>query len=308
VPKTVVITGATGFIGRHLCRRLVQDGYDVVALTRNPVRGRDILGDQVVAVEWDGLSAEGWAEYAEGASAIVNLAGENIGAGRWTEEKKRRILHSRLHAGKAVVEAVERVQHKPRAVIQASGIGVYGDRGDELCDETTPFGKGFLPDIGRQWEASTREVARCGVRHVVIRTGVVLDREEGFLPRVVLPFRLFVGGHFGSGRQWLSWIHIQDEIRAIQFLIENENTAGLFNLSSPNPLSSKEFSKILGGIMKKPSWLPVPSFLFRLLFGEMAEALILTGQRSVPKRLLKEGFAFRYVDLEPALCEILFHP
>ena len=303
--KRIVITGATGFIGRALCAKLSQEGYEVVALTRNPDRGREILGDEVKAAKWDGRNAEGWTEYAEGAFAIVNLAGENLGAGRWTAERKQCILQSRLDAGKAVVEGVEQAQHRPKVILQASGIGVYGDRGDELCDESSDLGTGFLPEVGKQWEASTRDVTDLGVRHVVIRTGVVLGKDDGFLPRILPPFRFFVGGHFGSGRQWLSWIHIHDEVRAIRFLIENENTAGVFNLASPNPLSSKDFSKILGHVMKRPSWLPTPDFLFHLLFGEMAEALILTGQRSAPKRLLDEGFAFRYPDLAPALRDIL---
>ena len=303
--KPIIITGATGFIGRALCKSLIESGYNLAALSRNPEKGKEILGDKVQVVYWDGRSAEGWGHYADGAFAIINLAGDNIGAGRWTEEKKQRILQSRLNAGKAVVEAVEQAQNRPRVVIQASGISVYGDRGEEICDESTPLSTGFLPDVGRQWEESTQNVTSLGVRHAIIRSGVVFGKGGGFLSRVVLPFRLFFGGHFGSGEQWFSWTHIEDEVRAIQFLMESEAARGIFNLTSPNPLTSRELAKILGRVLKRPSWFHVPSFMLRLLFGEMADALILSGQRGVPKRLLDLGFEFQYPELEMALREIV---
>ena len=303
--KHVIITGATGFIGKPLCKLLFEDGYEVVALSRNPDKGRETFDNRVNVVKWDGQSAEGWAHYADGALAIVNLAGDNIGAGRWTEEKKQKILQSRLNAGKVVVEAIERVTEKPKVVIQASGISVYGDRGDELCDESTPFGTGFLPEIGRQWEKSTQHVTTFGVRQVIIRSGVVFGGEGGFLARVMLPFRLFVGGHTGKGTQWYSWIHIEDEVRAIRFFLEKEDVKGIFNLISPHPVTSREFSKTLGKILKRPSWFPVPAPMLRLLFGEMADELILSGQRGVPKRLLDAGFEFQYPELETALRDIL---
>ena len=303
--KCVIITGATGFIGPVLCSHLVEEGYEVVALSRNPDKGRDILGSQVELIKWDGRSTEGWAQCADGAFAIINLAGDNIGNGRWTEEKKQRILHSRLNAGKAVVEAVEQAKEKPKVVIQASGISVYGDRGDELCDESTSFGSGFLPDIGQQWEDSTKHVTTFGTRHVIIRSGVVFGKGGGFLPRVLLPFRLFVGGHTGKGAQWYSWIHIEDEVLAIRFLLEKEEAQGAFNLVSPRPVTSRELSKTLGRILKRPSWFPVPAPMLRLLFGEMADELILSGQRGRPKRLLEAGFEFQYPEVETALRDIL---
>ena len=300
-----IISGATGFIGRILCSHLVEEGYEVVALSRNIDKGRETLGSQVKVIKWDAQRAEGWVQFADGAFAIINLAGDNIGSGRWTQEKKQRILQSRLNSGRAVVDAVEQARNKPKVVIQASGIGVYGDRGDERCDESTPLGTGFLPEVGRQWEASTQGVTDFGVRHVVIRTGVVLGKNEGFLQRNMLPFRLFCGGHFGSGTQWLSWIHIDDEVRAIQFLMENEKAQGVFNLDAPNPLTSKEFAKTLGRVMRHPAWLPVPGFLLKIALGEMAQGLILSGQRGVSKRLSDLGFIFNYPELESALREIL---
>jgi hypothetical protein len=303
--ERIIITGATGFIGRALCKRLVEGGYEVVALSRNPKRGSESLRNQVKIVNWDAKTAEGWANLADGAYAIINLAGENIGSGRWTERKKRRILESRLNAGGAVVQAVEQAESKPKVVVQASGIGIYGNRDDEILDESSLPGSGFLVEVAKPWEESTRKVESVGVRHVIIRTGVVLGADGGFLSRVLLPFRLFMGGRLGSGHQWIPWIHLDDEVRAIVFLIEKENLRGVFNLTAPNPLTSKDFFRLLGRVMRRPSWLPVPGFALRLLLGEMAKELILSGQRAMPKRLLDSGYEFEYPDAESALREIL---
>ncbi len=302
--KTVIITGASGFIGKRLCQRLVENGYAVIALSRNPDRTRPALGEKVTVLRWSEDDARPWSKQADGVYGIINLAGENIGAGRWTKEKKERIVQSRLNAGRIVLEAVNQIHNKPQIVIQASGISIYGDPGDRICDESTAAGSGFLPDVARQWEDSTRAVTSFGTRHVVIRSAVVLGGGEGFLPRVMLPFRFGVGGHFGSGRQWLSWIHIEDEVRAIHFLLDHEDASGVFNLCAPNPVTSKIFSKSLGRAIGKPSWFPTPGPLLRLFLGEMAQALILSGQRAVPKRLLDLGFTFTYPELEAALQSI----
>jgi hypothetical protein len=303
--KRIIISGATGFIGRALCRELIEKGYDVVVLSRNPVKGTTLLSKSLQVVSWDARTAEGWMQYAEGAHGIINLAGENIASGRWTQERKQKILESRLAAGKAIVEAVTRVGHKPRVVIQASGIGYYGSRGDELLKETSSAGQGFLADVATQWEQTTSTVESLGVRQIIIRTGIVLGRDGGFLVRVLLPFKLFMGGYMGSGRQWLSWIHITDEVGAICFLLEKEALTGAFNLCAPHPLAAKEFFHVVGAVMGRPSWLPVPGFMLRLMLGEMAEELILSGQRAVPERLLGTGYEFRYPAAEAALRELL---
>ncbi|MGQ9632300.1 MAG: TIGR01777 family oxidoreductase [bacterium] len=300
-----VIAGATGFIGRGLCRRLLEEGYGVIALSRDPDRGRKLLGNRVSVVGWDGRSAEGWASYADGARAIINLAGESIASGRWTQTKKRAILESRLDAGRAVVEAIKRSQKKPKVVIQASAIGYYGPRSDEMLDESSPPGMGFLAEVAQQWELSTKEAESWGVRHVIIRTGIVLGREGGVLPRLLLPFRLFVGGPLGSGRQWFSWIHLDDEVRAIRFLMEKEDLHGAFNLTAPEQLTMEDFCRVLGRAMNRPSWLSAPGFAMHLLLGEMAEEILLSGQRVVPKRLTEAGYKFLYPEVESALREIL---
>ena len=303
--QRIIITGATGFIGNALCKELIGGGYEVFGLSRNREMGKKLLPDEVEVVKWDTKSGQGWADYADGAYAIVNLAGENIAAGGWTEEKKERIIQSRLDAGKAVLEAVEKAKNRPSVIIQASGIGYYGDSGDEILDETSSPGAGFLVEVAKQWEKTTEKVESFGVRQVIIRTGVVLGEKGGFLSRILLPYRFFVGGHMGSGKQWISWIHIDDEVRAIRFLMEKKDLQGVFNLSSPHPLTSRDFSRILGKVMKKPAWLPVPGFMLRLFLGEMATELILSGQRALPERLQQSGFQFQYPDLESALSKIL---
>ena len=301
----VIITGATGFIGKALCQELTEAGYEVVALSRNPETGTKILGEKVKVAQWDGKTAKGWGNLANGAYAVINLAGENISSGRWTEKRKKIILESRLNAGKAVVEAVKIAKEKPKVVIQASGIGYYGSHADEIVDEDFPPGKGFMPEVAQQWELSTKAVELVGVRHIIIRTGIVLGKDGGAFPRLALPFRLFFGGRLGNGEQWFSWIHLEDEVRAIRFLMEKEDLSGVFNLTAPGALKEKDFARILGDVMRRPSWFPVPGFVLRLLIGEMAEELLLTGQRIVPKRLLDAGVEFFYPEAEFALRDIL---
>jgi uncharacterized protein (TIGR01777 family) len=303
--KRIIVTGGTGFIGKKLCCELVESAYDVIVLTRNIVKAKNIFGDKVDPILWDSKTSEGWIKFADGAHAIINLAGDNIGAGRWTKKKKQRILQSRIHAGKAVVEAITQAKNKSKVVLQASGIGIYGDRSDGLLDEASSLGSGFIPDLARQWELSVKEIETTGVRVVYIRTGVVLGEGADFLKRTLLPFRFFIGGHLGSGKQWISWIHLEDEVRAIKFLLEREDLNGVFNLSAPNPLTFKEFFKTLGKVMNRPSWFHVPGSLLKILLGEMAEGLILSGQRAIPKRLLAAGFKFTYPELESALKEII---
>lgn len=306
----VIITGGTGLIGRALAAELVSAGYEVILLSRRPEQVAG-LPSGVRAERWDGRTADGWGKLADGAAAIVNLAGENLaGEGffpsRWTPELKERIVRSRLNAGAAVVEAVKAAAVRPRVVIQSSGIGVYGPRQDEELSEEAPAGSDFLATLAVQWEASTAEVEALGVRRAVIRTGAVLSRAGGALTRMVLPFRLFAGGWFGSGRQWLSWIHMADQVAAIRFLIENPQASGLFNLCAPQPLTGRDFGRCIGRIMGRPAFLPVPAIVMRLVFGEVT-TVVLDGQRALPKRLLDSGFRFRFPDAESALRELLSH-
>lgn len=299
----VIITGGTGLIGRALSADLVSAGHEVVVLSRTPEQSTGL--PSVVRVErWDTRTGTGWGHLADGAGAIVNLAGENIGADRWTDERKRRILDSRLDAGQAVVQAVEQAAQKPGVVVQASGIGYYGPRGNEEVTEDTASGRDWLAQVAVQWETSTAPVEAMGVRRVVIRSGLVLSAEDGALPRMLPPFRLYVGGPLGNGQQWFPWIHCEDEAAAIRFLIENEEARGPFNLVAPYPLTNAQFSRALSRVMGRPAVMFAPGFVLKLLFGEMA-TLLLDGQRAVPKRLLELGFSFQFPIAEAALKNML---
>ncbi len=300
--KRIIITGGTGLIGRALAAELAAAGYEVVVLSRDPLRARG-LPPGVRAGKWDGRTAQGWGSRADGAYAIVNLAGENLAGGRWTAARKERIRQSRLNAGQAVVEAVRAAERKPAVVVQASGIGYYGPRGDEEVTEEAPPGSDFLGRLAVEWEASTAPVEVLGVRRVVIRTGVVLSAEGGALPRLALPFRFFLGGPLGSGRQWTPWIHIADEVGAIRFLVEQEGARGPYNLAAPHPVTNRELARALGRVLHRPAWLPVPAPALQLALGEMS-AVLLTGQRAVPKRLLEAGFVFRFPEVEAALQDL----
>ena len=300
----VIITGATGFIGRALCKNLCNN-YEIIALSRDVRRAASKIGDYAKIFEWDGRTTGTWVAEADGAYAIINLAGENLSSGRWTQSKKAGILHSRLDSTRAVIAAIKQVSNKPATVIQASAIGYYGSREAEELNESSSQGKGFLADVCQKVELCTEPVAELGVRRVIIRTGIVLDKEEGALPKIAKPFKYFVGGHPGSGKQWFSWISLEDEVAAIRFLVENQEQEGVFNLTSPEPVTMKDFCKKLGKILKRPSWTFVPKFALRLAFGEMADEMLLVSQKVMPKKLLDAGFQFKYTQVSDALKAIL---
>lgn len=300
----VVITGAAGFIGEALCSRLA-GRYEIVALSRNPAKAHQTLGASARVVHWDGKARGEWEREIDGAFAIVNLAGDNVGSARWTKAKKARILDSRIDSANALVEAVGRVDKKPRVFIQASAIGYYGPRADDRLDETSDPGSGFLSSVCQQAENAARHVEQAGIRYVAIRTGVVLGLTGGALPRMIRPYRLFLGGHPGPGSQWFSWISLEDETAAIEFLIKNENLTGPFNLTAPNPVTAKQFAKTLGRTLNRPAWLPIPACALKLILGQMAKELILTGQRVLPNRLTEAGFEFKHKDLQRALTALL---
>jgi uncharacterized protein (TIGR01777 family) len=303
--RRVLITGGTGFIGRALTDELAAAGYAVIALTRNPRRNEAPLGLAAEPVRWDGRTPEGWGPLADGAFAVINLAGENLGEGRWTRAKRARILSSRLEAGRAVVEAVKAVSQKPSVIVQASAIGAYGDRGDDEIDERSPLGAGFLADVVRPWEESTKDIEAMGVRRAIVRSGLVLGSGGGVFPRLAAPFRFLAGGPLGNGRQWYSWIHLTDEIRAIRFLLDRDDLYGVFNLTAPHPLREKDLCRTLGAALKRPCWLPTPAFLLILLFGRKARETVLAGQKVVPRRLLEAGFRFSYPDAQGAFADLL---
>jgi uncharacterized protein len=299
----IVITGGSGLIGSAVAREMGSAGHEVVVLTRDPSRVGP-LPPGTRAVQWDGKTPGDWAKLLDETTVIVHLAGDGIAAGRWTEEKKRRIRDSRLASGRAVLEAIRQAKSRPRALLQGSAVGYYGACGDEEVTESHPPGDDFLARICVEWEASTAEAAALGVRRPVLRTGIVLSGEGGALPRMALPFRLLAGGPLGDGRQWFPWIHEADEVGAIRFLIEREDAGGPFNLTAPEPLTNRDFSRALGRVLSRPSFAPAPGFALRLLLGEMADAL-LHGQRAVPRKLLDLGYVFRHPEAFGALRNLL---
>ena len=299
----VVIAGATGFIGQALCRELAGD-YEIVALSRDAKKASGILAQYGRVVEWDGRTTSGWAAEASGARAIVNLAGEPI-VGRWSQSTKASIRHSRFQSAKAVIDAIEAAHAKPDVFVQGSAIGFYGLRTDEVLDEESSTGRGFLADVCRRLEGAAAKCEAQGVRSVIARTGVVLGRDGGALPKLMRPFRFYLGGHVGNGKQWFSWISLQDEVRAIRFLIENGAARGAFNLTAPEPVTMKAFCQALGQAMGRPCWTAVPGPAVHLLAGEMAKEVLLAGQRVIPKRLMEAGFEFTHSDAAEALASII---
>ena len=300
----VIVTGATGFIGQALCSQLTAD-CKVIALTRRPQHASEILGHAVEVVQWDARAAGSWASYVDGSDAIVNLAGANVASGLWTKTRKDRILNSRLDAATVLLDALTKSAKRPKVMIQASATGFYGSQTDEELDEQSGPGRGFLAEVCRKTESLSEEIQNLGVRSVVIRTGIVLGKGGGALPKMAMPFRFYLGGYWGDGRHWLPWISLSDEVAAIQYLITNVSLRGVFNLTAPNPVTNREFFKTLGAILKGPCWLPMPSMVLKVILGEMADELFLSSQRVLPKKLLDSGFEFEYPALEGALKAIL---
>jgi uncharacterized protein len=297
----ILITGGTGLIGRPLIRSLLSNGHLVTVLSRNTKKISASPALQVL--DWDGRTVTGWGHQLNLIDAVINLAGENIGRFPWTEKRKRTFRESRLDAGNVLVEAIQKAESRPRMFIQASAVGYYGPHGNELVDESTAPGGDFSARLCIDWEASTEPVELMGLRRIVIRTGVVLAKGGGVLPLMAFPVQLFVGGRLGRGEQGYPWIHIDDEVNAIKYLLENENSQGVYNLSAPNPMSNADFTQSLARILHRPYWFHAPQFVIRLALGEMS-TLLLDGQYMLPKRLVEGGFRFEYETVESALRDL----
>ena len=298
-----IIAGGSGLIGRALTADLTADGHEVIILSRRPEQVRG-LPPGARAVQWDGRTPEGWQECVEECDAIVNLTGTRIAPWPWTAARKRQILDSRVHSGAAVTQAVAGAAKRPRVVVQASGVGFYGPRGDESIDETAAPGDDFLAQVCIAWEATAEPLDALGVRRVIIRTGHVLSRTGGLLPYLALPYRLWLGGPMGNGRQGQPWIHIADHVAAVRWLIEHEVATGAFNLVAPQYTTNASMSRALGQALGRPAIVTVPAFVLRLLLGEEA-TILLDGQHPVPARLQELGFSFRFPTAEAALSDLL---
>lgn len=293
-----MIPGGTGLLGTALAAKLAAGGHQVWVLSRNPQAQK--AAPQVQTAVWDGATPDGWGHLVDQMDAIINLAGENIGAKRWSSQRKEQIRASRVKTGGAICEAVQRAEKKPAVLIQASAIGAYGPGGDQWLDETAGYGQDFQSMVCREWEASTRPVEGLGVRRVVIRTGLVMTRHGGWMEPLTTAFRLFAGGPMGSGRQWWSWIHLEDYISGVIHCLTHPETSGTYNLAAPNPEQMISFGRELARVLGRPFWIPAPALGLRLILGEMSD-LILFGQRVNSQKLVGSGYTYRYATLRPAL-------
>jgi uncharacterized protein (TIGR01777 family) len=300
----IIVTGATGFIGRSLIARCVAEKHDVVALTRNVNSGQRALPAGVKVIAWDGATGGEWAREVDGADAIVNLAGESIGAKRWTPARKSLIVESRVQAARAIRDAIAAAGRKPAVLVNSSAVGYYGSVVEGDVTEDHQPGTGFLAETCVRWEAEAVTIAPLGPRVVMIRTGVVLGEAGGALERMTLPFKLFAGGPIGSGAQWFPWIHRDDVVNIIMFALQNSNVSGPINLTAPESVTMRTFCEALGKAMHRPSWAPVPAPVLRLALGEMA-GMILTGQRVVPAKLKELGYEFKFPRLAMALADVI---
>lgn len=294
----LVIAGATGFIGSKLTDRLWNEFHSVALLSRRPPAEVNVTKKEWFA--WQPGSTGDWEKAVDGADGIINLSGEPIADKRWNAARKEHLRSSRIDTTRSLVNAIAKAKAKPKFLINASAVGYYGAHGDEIVSEKTGPGEDFLARLCVDWEEEAKRAEALDVRVALVRTGIVLDKGEGALAKMVTPFKLFAGGPLGSGEQWMPWIHIEDEIGLICFLIENSAARGAFNATAPNPVTMAAFSTALGEVLNRPSWASVPPSVLTLMVGEMAE-MLLHGQRAVPEAALKLGYVFKYPELTAAL-------
>lgn len=297
----ILISGSHGLVGTALIRSVIEDSHEVVRL----VRRAHTIGE--LEIEWHPNQGRIDAQHLEGFDAVVHLAGESVASSRWTDEKKRAIRDSRVKGTTLLSETIAQLSRPPAVFISASATGYYGNRGDEELPETSAPGNDFLSSVCVEWEAATRAASEKGIRTVLTRFGIILDPEGGALAKMLTPFRMGIGGRVGDGRQWMSWIALDDVINALKFLLLDSAVHGPVNIVAPNPVTNAEFTKTLGRVLSRPTFFPVPAFAARLAFGELADALLLSSQRVEPAVLTERGFAPYWPRLEPALQHLLDH-
>jgi uncharacterized protein (TIGR01777 family) len=299
----VIVTGSTGLVGRALVRSLLSDGQEVTRLVRGGAQEFRAPGTK--AVQWEPEKGLVNAAELEGHDAAVHLAGDPIAEGRWDDEKKRRIRESRVKGTRLLAETLAGLSEKPRVLVSASATGFYGDRGDEVLQEESASGEDFLSEVCREWEKATLAASQAGIRVVHLRIGFVLSAEGGGLPKMLTPFKLGVGGRVGSGRQYISWLTLDELVSIIRRALEDKHLRGPVNAVAPSAVTNLEFTKTLGHVLGRPTVLPVPAFAVRLAFGEMADAILLSSTRVVPARLQEAGYQFQHPELEGALKHVL---
>ncbi|MGD9628751.1 MAG: TIGR01777 family oxidoreductase [Pyrinomonadaceae bacterium] len=292
----ILITGASGLIGKALQKSCAAKGYEMLLASRREPKDTS-------HIQWDADTGfrDADLDRLEGLDAVIHLAGENIAGLRWTDEKKKAIRDSRVFGTRSMIETFDKLKAKPRVFISGSAIGFYGDRGDEEMTESSPAGKTFLAEVCKEWEAESRRAEDLGIRTVLLRTGIVLSKDGGALATMLTPFKLGVGGVIGDGKQWMSWISLDDVVGIINYVLENETVRGAVNNTAPNPVTNEEFTKTLGSVLYRPTFLPLPEFAVHMVFGEMGDALLLDSTRVIPKRMNDAGYEFKYSDLKTAL-------
>ncbi len=299
----VVLFGGSGFLGGHLIAALSASGHHITLVTRRPPSEVNVVSPGIEVKSW--FPPEGLSSILDGAEGVVNLIGESIGAKRWSIPRKQVILSSRVDSTRAIVDAIAKTHNRPNVLLNASAVGYYGNVESEVATEERPPGEDFLATVCARWEDEARKAGKLGVRVVMLRSGLVLAKDAEAFRKMVLPFKLLVGGTLGSGQQWFPWIHVHDEIGAMIHLLEKTDLSGPVNLVAPEAVTMKQFCSSLGGALHKPSWAPVPAFVLRAILGEMANALVLRGQKAGPAKLLRSGFTFKFPNLEQALVDIL---
>lgn len=292
----ILITGASGLIGKALQRSFAEKGYEMLLASRSEAKDEQ-------HIQWNAETgfADEDLKRLEGLDAAIHLAGENIAGLRWTEDKKKAIRDSRVIGTRTMIEAFAKLEKKPKTFIAGSAMGFYGDRGDEELTEASPAGTTFLADVCKEWEAESRRAEDLGIRTVLLRTGIVLSKDGGALATMLTPFKFGVGGVVGNGKQWMSWISLDDVVGVLNFALENENVRGAVNNVAPNPATNEEFTKTLGEVLYRPTFLPLPEFAVHMVFGEMGDALLLDSTKVIPKRLKDAGYEFKFTDLKKAL-------
>lgn len=295
----ILLTGGTGFIGSHLCKHLLSGGHQLTVLSRRPDRVAKLCGRSVQPLaSFDELDSECHFD------AVINLAGEPIADKRWSDRRKQQLMESRLGTTRRLVQAMKNMQQSPRCLVNASAVGYYGDQGDTAVDESTAPHDEFSHQLCSQWETAANEAATLGVRVCIVRIGLVVGRDGGFISKMLLPFKLGLGGQLGDGNQWMSWVHRDDLVRMFEWLLTHEQAEGVYNGTAPEPVTNSEFTQTLAKALNRPALLPMPAVVAKALFGEMSQ-LLLTGQRVLPKRMSEAGFEFTYPKLKLALQSVL---